>query len=351
MFLRRKNNRTKPSEPAKKKEEIKRVETNCLSIFYKIIFLSLSAFLVNIFMIKKIAKISNDDISNLPVNRILAKSLMKQNGDNGWVVNPGSNNVNGTYNCTWLDFESKAGNTAKICGHSVRDYITSEIKKHKRWRDCDHLPRIWNETHKTERSIYVEIGANIGSCVMEMLLSTNANIVAFEPHPRNQYALQMSIEALGRSYQNRVVFIPIALGSESAQSTIYSGEGNMGNSMLGKFIKDWPNQVEKQDEKHVIQVEPFSSILNTYNNIVLMKLDAQGFECNILDGITQDVANNIQQIFFEVSSKFLRPNGCLGLLDKFRNLGFTVYNMNGDEIYDGVRRGTTYDLLAYRKLF
>ena len=68
------------------------------------------------FMIKKNANITNDDVSNLLVNRILAKSLMKQKkGDNGWVVNPGSNNRNGTHNCTWLYFESKSGNTAKTC--------------------------------------------------------------------------------------------------------------------------------------------------------------------------------------------------------------------------------------------
>jgi hypothetical protein len=98
---------------------------------------------------------------------------------------------------------------------------------------CDILPTLWKDGDhdETDKSLYyVEIGANIGSCVMEMLLGTNAKIIAFEPHPMNVYNIKKTVSQLDKSYQDRLLLFPIGLGSEIITSTIYSATGNMGNS-------------------------------------------------------------------------------------------------------------------------
>ena len=182
------------------------------------------------------------------------------------------------------------------------------------WKDLQSV--------RNERSIYLEIGANIGSCVMEMLLSTDANIVAFEPHPRNLFNLRSSIAALDKSYQDRVVIVPIGLGAESASNTIFAASGNMGNSVIGKVIKDHPRQEFNEDNQFTIRVERLDSIISNYPDISLIKMDAQGFECKVLDGISQDLANAIKKVKFEVALKHLRQQGCKDLFAKFRNLGF-----------------------------
>jgi len=86
-----------------------------------------------------------------------------------------------------------------------------------------------DHNHDDDQSVvYVEIGANIGSCVMEMLLSTNASIVAFEPHPRNLYNLKKTVSLLDETYQNRLALFPVGPGNASMTSTIYSGSDNLG---------------------------------------------------------------------------------------------------------------------------
>ena len=41
--------------------------------------------------------------------------------------------------------------------------------------------------------VYLDIGANIGACIMTMLLASDAFIVAFEPNPANLFRLTSTL--------------------------------------------------------------------------------------------------------------------------------------------------------------
>ena len=71
---------------------------------------------------------------------------------------------------------------------------------------------------------------------MEMLLSTKAKIIAFEPHPMNVFNIKKTVSQLDKSYQDRLMLFPIGLGSESSNFTIYSASNNMGNSGKSKRV-------------------------------------------------------------------------------------------------------------------
>ena len=150
--------------------------------------------------------------------------------------NPISEEEESKFNCLMTPFISSASSKeAQICVHTFNDFITNTIKSDRRWYDCNILPELWNnrkmdDGHGGGNSYYVEVGANIGSCVLEMLLSTNANIIAFEPHPMNVYNLKKTMSQLDKSYQDRLMLFPIGLGDSPGQSTIYSANDNMGNS-------------------------------------------------------------------------------------------------------------------------
>jgi FkbM family methyltransferase len=271
------------------------------------------------------------------MNFLLSKSLLRMSG-NGWQINSDPHADGNKFECKWLDFQAQAsGKTAKFCGHSIPDGVTDSIAKNKHFHHCNILPGMWKdlESVRTEKSIYVEIGANIGSCVMEMLLSTDANIVAFEPHPRNVFTIRSSIAALDKSYQDRVVIVPVGLGAEGATNTIFAAAGNMGNSVVGMVIKDGRNQQFKEEDQFSIRVERLDSIISTYPDIALIKMDVQGFECHVMDGISQDLANRMNKVKFEVSLNHLRKQGCRDLFAKFRNLGFDLSVENGKKIPDG----------------
>jgi len=187
---------------------------------------------------------------------------------------------------------------------------------------------LWNRAEKKEDSIYLEIGANIGSCVVEMLLSTDAKVIAFEPHPKNLFVLLNTIAAMEESYQERVVIVPVALGGKSSTEIIYAAKGNMGNSVVGKIIKDNRKQQFEEVDQHKIHVERLDSIISPDVNVAFGKMDAQGFECNIVSGMGVSLAEKIQQVKFEVSRNHLSTHGCLDLLSKFRSLGYTIYDEN-----------------------
>lgn len=272
---------------------------------------------------------ANSNAGVLLKETFMSKILIRRNGE-GWKVNPGSKSEVATlqgYECKWVDFESTTGKTAKFCGYPFNDAVTWNIENKKRFHHCNALPQMWqNAGPKQENSVYLEIGANVGSCVMEMLLSTDANIIAFEPHPRNQFAMQKSVEALPQAYQDRFVLVPVALGAEHGNNTIFAAKGNFGNSVVGKIIKDNKRQQFEEKEQHQIVVERLSSIISMNADVPFVKLDAQGFECNILEGMGQDLAKKIRKIKFEVSQTHLRGQGCMDLLARFRNLGYDIFS-------------------------
>ncbi len=283
------------------------------------------------------------------VTKKFPENAIQRDAGTGWkMINFLDPQMGGLDNCDHVSFTSATGNSAKMCVHVIRDFVSNHIRRQKRWRDCDPLPKLWNASKTgAMNEVYVEIGANIGSCVMEMLMSTDANIVAFEPTPRNYELLSRTIHLMGPEYQRRVALFPIALGSESVKSKVYSGEGNMGNSVVGKPIKDFGSQQMKEPVD--IFVERIDSVLSDDVSIPLMKLDAQGFECNILDGISPVIAANINQIKFEIAQKWLGQQGCTNLLPRLRNLGFVVTESTGKVIESNSVHCGVCDAFATKK--
>lgn len=173
-----------------------------------------------------------------------------------------------------------------------------------------------------------------------MLLSTGANIVAFEPHPMNQICLHRTLARLGPEYQKRVALVPVALGGQQGASQIYTGEGHMGNSVVGKAIKDFPKLAPVD-----IRIERLDSILSDVVTIPLVKMDAQGFECQVLDGTSRSAANHVRTIKFELASKWLRQQNCLDL-PLLRQLNFNITTEMGEVVDTDQFRCGVCDLYA-----
>eukprot|EP00578_Thalassiosira_sp_NH16_P006298 CAMPEP_0181121866 /NCGR_PEP_ID=MMETSP1071-20121207/24984_1 /TAXON_ID=35127 /ORGANISM="Thalassiosira sp., Strain NH16" /LENGTH=362 /DNA_ID=CAMNT_0023206749 /DNA_START=96 /DNA_END=1184 /DNA_ORIENTATION=- len=267
---------------------------------------------------------------------VLQKALIKTKGP-GWDITPSwFFNTKTPQDCQWQTFRATSSETAQMCCHKDNDFLSQKIAKEGRTRHCDILVQLWKDsTTKTKNSIYLDIGANIGSCVMEMLLSTDANILAFEPHPVNGWLLQQTLSKLDPSLQRRVVLLPIGLGKEFATNKIYASQRNMGNSVVGTIVKDFEWEKDSDFVPLDIVIEPLSNILSPQVNIPLMKLDIQGFECEVLQGLTPELAANIAKIKFEVAPKWLLSHNCKDLYQHFTNLGFRVQNEKTGQILEG----------------
>jgi FkbM family methyltransferase len=224
--------------------------------------------------------------------------------------------------CQWATFRparSKHGTrdavAARMCTYPKDSdrYVSSMIQTCGRWYDCDTLVTLWNavESDKGSKSIYIEIGANIGSCVMQMLFSTNASIVAFEPDPRNFALLTTTLMVTDCAHRNRVSLFPLALGSSRGNGTINAAADNRGNAVVNQIVKDKPTQ--RILAPIPIIIETLDSIFAGVNledlSVPLMKMDVQGFECYVVDGM-RNVLERTSIIKTEKTEQFLQGQGC-----------------------------------------
>ncbi|KAL7516642.1 hypothetical protein ACHAWX_001635 [Stephanocyclus meneghinianus] len=274
--------------------------------------------------------------NNHPLASIVA--MMEGSGrSNAWKLVDWSNPISATeetlFSCDWTTYiSSNRLHQAEMCVHSFQDVISNTIKRSrsKNWSDCRILPKLWTANGMADDdSLYVDIGANIGSCVLEMLFSTRATIVAFEPHPMNVYNIKKTVSRLGASYQDRLLLFPIGLGKSPGNSTIYSANNNMGNSQIGKMAKDWDTQMFDEKLQFNVDIERLDSILDgtKIDTIRLVKMDVQGFECNTIDGMGM-VGDKIEMMKFEYEPRFLKSQGCLDLVSRVKGLGLKVFEVD-----------------------
>lgn len=85
-----------------------------------------------------------------------------------------------------------------LCLAPAPDVISDAIRDKGRWHDCGKFVRMWERLNglcdaRASDGIMLEIGANIGACTVELLLRTNARVVAFEPSPTNLFYLTRNL--------------------------------------------------------------------------------------------------------------------------------------------------------------
>jgi FkbM family methyltransferase len=179
-------------------------------------------------------------------------------------------------------------------------------------------------SNDTNSNVHIEIGANIGSCIWELLQSDQeAQVFAFEPHPRNLFALTSTLKA-NPEYGKRVTLFPVALGAELgtvelALEAMPNMEGRInygGSFVFGSLAGDAApvgtgTVVEHRVRRELVPVERLDQVLNrfsTLQHVRLAKLDAQGFECNILDGMLPRMLP--YRIVTELEPRSLQRAGC-----------------------------------------
>lgn len=238
----------------------------------------------------------------------------------------------------------------EMCIHE-NDVVSQNINEKGRFIDCDELVNIWNKVavdnndDPNEKNIFLDIGANIGACTMEMLVSTNAYIIAFEPTPINLSKLTSTLYK-NKSYLDRVALYPIGLSDISGTSIINSAKGNLGNSVIDVIIKD--GDLQQFYEPVTIQLDTLDNIFlqslaldnqNIKYNIPLIKMDVQGYECHVVTGGKHVLkyANAIKTEFIE---KWFLPHNCSE--EKLQ------YLLNKELNFELLKEGP-FDVIGYNK--
>lgn len=201
------------------------------------------------------------------------------------------------------------------------ELISDSVRSHGRWRECDKLVRMftsrvkfagqWNAsdaTHRLDESrTFLELGANIGSCTVALLLA-NATIFAFEPSPVNLFYLTSTLDAAVRERPDlagRATIYPLGAGDSSASLRFNVPLNNLGHSAIKA------QNAASSPRDYTILVRPLDDVLPADLNVTLMKVDVEGYECHAIRGLERLLRRGaVAFAAVEFAERGLRVQGC-----------------------------------------
>lgn len=146
-------------------------------------------------------------------------------------------------------------------------YVSANIEDRGHWPNCNDIT---NQLRGIKNAVYMDIGANIGACVMQVLHTTDASVVAFEPSPKNLFRLTSTLLSLPEEMKNRVTLYPVALGDRPATAAIMADPKNAGNTQVKRSDED-QGRDGANVETHDIPVERLDDLLSSALNVDLLK--------------------------------------------------------------------------------
>ena len=220
----------------------------------------------------------------------------------------------------------------RMCLRRESDVVSNQIKQRGRWLDCDPLLAAWvNMTKRDPFGIFLDAGANIGSCTFVVLdADPLARVWAVEPMHYNLYYLTRTVLAQpaerAAEWNARLRVYPVALGRNATDHTVYVERGNAGNTVLDNATNADRRPVG------VVRTVRLDDLVPADTSIRLLKADVQGFEMELLRGAERLLAERrILAIHSEIATDFLTDHGtwpsevCALLEDA----GFDLHATNG----------------------
>ena len=158
-------------------------------------------------------------------------------------------------------------------------------------------------------SLVFDIGANVGFKA-KVFLALGAKVIAIEP--------QLScVEILKKELGKKATIISKGVGAINEVKDFFVSN----NTQLSSFLGNWVNEFKEERFKgsdiiavEKIEIITLDSLINEYGNPDFIKIDVEGFELDVLKGLTK----NFKCLSFEytVPEKTENLIACLGILNK-----------------------------------
>ncbi len=178
-----------------------------------------------------------------------------------------------------------AGKKVNFVKPKKPDYITEKIDFTRTFYEIELLE--WLEKQTYRKGIFVDIGANIGNHTVFFSKILSRETWSFEPYKPAYDSLQANILA---NDLNNVTLFNIGLSdSDSFGDMQIQDTGNIGTATVTRLNKS----------KGSIQLKSGDEILKNAKSISLIKIDVEGFEINVLNGIKRAIEKHSPSLLVE----------------------------------------------------
>jgi FkbM family methyltransferase len=189
----------------------------------------------------------------------------------------------------------------------INDIIGYRTAINKKWDDSSFN---FIKQFKVNETLYIDIGANTGLTSIP-IAALGYETIAFEPNP---YALTQLAHNLSLNSPIKFCLFPFALGNSSKNMNyvqLYSPPGNMGATSVNR---EWSPGLTQNNSVFAPLISldmALASIftpekINSFRNI-LIKMDAEGFEDEVIAG-ARDLVRSMRPVILFENNPPLKPN-------------------------------------------
>lgn len=232
--------------------------------------------------------------------------------------------------------------------------IFKQVKLNNVW-DANGISRTLKAMKPEKTYDLIDVGANVGLFSIQLMDCLRASgragaicdIVALEPVPLIKRIAQSNFAAAGldpSALQDR------ALGRQRQDLQIFLDAGNGGNNSL------LPDQVPNQLSKSItVTVDTLDGVLSergiSITNEIVLKIDVQGFEADVILGISEALWQNVSVLVLEITPSSMARLTSEDLEAFFQRIEhFDVHEVFQDSAEDGGESVTVVSPAELRKM-
>jgi len=166
-----------------------------------------------------------------------------------------------------------------------------------------------------ECDIVLDIGANIGyfALMESKIIGPSGKVYAVEPSPVNYQRLNENIKL---NKFNNIETFNLALGDRIGTAEMFISNKSNWSRLIKRDLPDKVNQivdVEIQTVDHFLKDKPKPTFI---------RMDVEGYEINIIRGMTQTLNLEKLGVFIELHPSILSKNDVAKIFHAFREKGF-----------------------------
>jgi FkbM family methyltransferase len=189
---------------------------------------------------------------------------------------------------------------------------------------------LWRLTNPGDLAI--DVGANIGytTSILGVRVGPRGRVHSFEPHPQVFASLAENVERWKQDERcGSFVLHQAALGKETGKAFLHTNDWFLTNRGTG-----WISEKQESDSKVrdcEVRMQNLDSILDAKERIGMVKIDVQGYELDVLRGMSALLERGaVRDLVFEEEKNFPAPTH-----EYLKSYAYSIFGLEGS--FAGVR--------------